>query len=179
MAVSGSTPKPLLDALELADDLRERLDVVLAGPLSEDERGLIAGAEERGLVRWVGALERERTLALQRAADALLVVTEGSTRKSVATGKLFEYLAARKPILVLGDETAAARIVLEAGAGRVTSATDPKAIAEALRELVEKPPPAPTAEAIERYGFPAVAARLAELVDEVASTSERSQTSTL
>jgi glycosyltransferase involved in cell wall biosynthesis len=179
MAVSGSTPKPLLDALELADDLGDRLDVVLAGPLSEDERGLIARAEERGLVRWVGALERERTLALQRAADALLVVTEGSTRKSVATGKLFEYLAATKPILVLGEETEAARIVLEVGAGRATSAIDPEAIATALRELVHDPSPAPAPEAIERYGFPAVAARLAGLVDEVVSTSERSQTSTL
>ena len=179
MAVSGSTPKPLLDALELLTDLRERLEVVLAGPLSEDERGLVAAAEAQGLVRWVGALDRPRTLALQRLADALLVVTEGSTRKSVATGKLFEYLAARKPILVLGDATEAARIVRETGAGTATSATDPAAIAAAIRELVERPLGPATAEAIAPYGFPAVAGRVAELVEEVVSTSERSQTSTL
>ena len=179
MAVSGTSPRPLLAALGLLPDLRDRIDVVLAGPLSEDERELVARAEQGGLVRWVGALERERTLALQRAADALLVVTEGSTRRSVATGKLFEYLAARRPILVLGEETEAARIVREAGAGRATSATDAQAIAQAVRGIVEEPPEAPAPEAIERYGFPAVAARLAKLVEEVASTSERSQTSTL
>jgi glycosyltransferase involved in cell wall biosynthesis len=179
MAVSGSTPKPLLDALALLRDLRERIEVVLAGPLSEDERGLVADAEANGLVRWVGALDRPRTLALQRAADALLVVTEGSTRKSVATGKLFEYLAARRPVLVLGEETEAARIVRETGAGTATSATDPEAIAAAIRELVERPPAPPEPETIEPYGFPAVAARVAALVEEVASTSERSQTSTL
>jgi glycosyltransferase involved in cell wall biosynthesis len=179
MAVSGSTPKPLLDALASLGDLSDRLDVVLAGPLSEDERELVARAEQGGVVRWVGALERDRTLALQRTADALLVVTEGSTRKSVATGKLFEYLAARRPILVLGEETEAARIVRETGAGTATSATDPEAIAQAVRALVEDPPQPPGADAIAPYGFPAVAARLAELVEEVASTSERSQTSTL
>jgi Glycosyl transferase 4-like domain/Glycosyl transferases group 1 len=179
MAVSGSTPKPLLAALALVPNLRERIEVVLAGPLSEDERGLIADAEANGLARWVGALDRPRTLALQRAADVLLVVTEGSTRKSVATGKLFEYLAARRPILVLGEETEAARIVRETGAGRATSATEPEAIAAAIRELVERPPAPPEPEAIERYGFPAVAARVAALVAEVVSTSERSQASTL
>jgi glycosyltransferase involved in cell wall biosynthesis len=176
-AVSGSTPRPLLEALELLGP--GMLDVVLAGPLGEDERALVEAAAQRGLVRWVGALERARALALQRAADALLVVTEGSTRRSVATGKLFEYLAARRPILVLGEETEAARIVLEAGVGRATSASDPSAIADALRALVDDPPPAPEAGAVERYGFPAIAARVAELVEEVVSTSERSQTSTL
>jgi glycosyltransferase involved in cell wall biosynthesis len=179
MAVSGSTPAPLLDALALLPDLRDRLDVILAGPLSEDERDPVARAEAGGRVRWVGTLDRERTLALQRAADALLVVTEGPTRGSVATGKLFEYLAARRPILVLGDGTEAARIVREAGAGTATSASDPVAIAAAVRALVEDPPPPPAPEAIERYALPSVAARLAELVAEVVSTSERSQASTL
>jgi glycosyltransferase involved in cell wall biosynthesis len=177
MAVSGSTPQPLVDALELVG--RDVLDVVLAGPLGEDERELVEAAADRGLLRWVGALDRPRALALQRAANALLVVTEGSTRRSVATGKLFEYLAARRPILVLGEETEAARIVLEADAGRATSASDPRAIAGALRALVDDPPPAPEADAVERYGFPAIAARVAELVEEVVSTSERSQSSTL
>jgi glycosyltransferase involved in cell wall biosynthesis len=177
MAVSGSTPRPLLEAIELLGP--GELDVVLAGPLGEDERGLVEAAAERGLLRWVGALDRPRALALQRAANALLVVTEGSTRRSVATGKLFEYLAARRPILVLGEETEAARIVLEADAGRATSASDPRAIAGALRALVDDPPPAPEADAVERYGFPAIAARVAELVEEVVSTSERSQSSTL
>jgi len=177
MAVSGSTPQPLLDALErLGPGV---VDVVLAGPLGVDERGLVERAQGRGLVRWVGPLERSRALALQRAADALLVVTEGSARRSVATGKLFEYLAARRPIVVLGEETEAARIVLEARAGRVTSAHDPVAVAETLRALVDDPPSAPEPAVVERYGFPAVAARVADLVEEVVSTSERSQTSTL
>jgi glycosyltransferase involved in cell wall biosynthesis len=167
MAVSGRTPGPLLDAL--ARVRSDRLDVVLAGPLSEDERPLIERAESDGLLRWVGVLDRSRTLALQRAADSLLVLARGASGKSVATGKLFEYLGARRPILVLGEDTEAARIVREAGAGTATSATDPEAIAGALAALADGPPPPADPAAIERYGFPAVAARLAELLDEVAS----------
>ena len=68
-------------------------------------------------MRWVGALDRNQTLALQRRADTLLVLTEGASGPSVATGKLFEYLGAGRPILVLGEGTAAADIVRSAGAG--------------------------------------------------------------
>ena len=152
--------------------------MILAGPLAEDERELVARAEREGLVRWVGALDRGRTLALQRAADTLLVVTEGSARRSVATGKLFEYFGAGRPVLVLGEGTAAAEIVRSAGAGIVTSATDPDAIAGSLERLVGGDPlPPPDPAAVERYTFPAIAAEVALLVDEVVSRAERGQTS--
>ena len=150
MAVSGSTPRPLLEALARVGS--DRLDVILAGPLTEDERELVARAEREGLVRWVGTLDRRRTLALQRAADTLLVVTEGPTRRSVATGKLFEYLGAGRPVLVLGEGTAAADIVRSAAAGIVTSATDPDAIASSLESLVAGDPlPPRDPAAVERY----------------------------
>ena len=86
---------------------------------------------------------------------------------SVATGKLFEYLGARRPILVLGDGTAAAEIVRSAVAGIVASATDPDEIAAALERLVTKPPAPPKPKAVAAYAFPAVAERLAALIDEV------------
>jgi hypothetical protein len=112
-------------------------------------------------------LDRTRTLRLQRAADSLLVVTEGASRRSVATGKLFEYLAAKKPILVLGDETEAARIVNETGAGFATSAIDPVQIAAALRRLLTSPPGLAAAESLEPYAHPAIAARLAQVIEQV------------
>jgi glycosyltransferase involved in cell wall biosynthesis len=168
MAVSGRSPVPLIDAIDLVrPELAEKLDVVLAGPLTEDERRLIADAENGGIVRWVGSLGREQTLALQRRADTLLVLARGASGPSVATGKLFEYLGAGRPILVLGDGTAAAEIVRSAGAGMVASATDSKEIAAALERLVEDPPPPPRPSAVEPYAFPAVAEKLAALIEEV------------
>jgi glycosyltransferase involved in cell wall biosynthesis len=169
LGAARSTPKPLLDALRRlrASEIGDRFEVVLAGPLSEEEQALLADPGLNGLVRSVGALPRPRALALQRAADALLVVTEGARRRSVATGKLFEYLAAARPVLVLGEETEAARIIAETGAGFATSAEDPDEIAKALRRLVESPP-SPTARTnAEKYAYPELAKRLAELIEAV------------
>ncbi len=129
---------------------------------------MLAASDLDGLVRAVGTLDRNRTLALQRAADTLLVITEGADRRSVATGKLFEYLAAGRPILVLGEETEAARIVKETKAGSVTSAVDSRAIAEAIRLRIhtggaEKP----DASAVGRYAWPQLGALYGELIESV------------
>jgi glycosyltransferase involved in cell wall biosynthesis len=168
MAVSGRSPAPLLEGVaRLRPELAEKLDVVLAGPLTEDERELISQAEQDGVVRWVGSLGRGQTLALQRSADTLLVLAQGASGRSVTTGKLFEYLGAGRPILVLGEGTAAAEIVRSARAGVVASATDPAEIAAVLERLVEEPLPPPKPDAVEEYAFPAVAERLAALIDEV------------
>ena len=61
----------------------------------------------------------------------------GHPSPSVATGKLFEYLGARRPVLVLGEHTEAARIVASTGAGVSAPATDPSAVATALARLVD------------------------------------------
>jgi glycosyltransferase involved in cell wall biosynthesis len=95
-------------------------------------------------------------------------VTEGAKRPSVATGKLFEYLAASRPILVLGEETEAGRIVRETQRGTATSADDPEKISAALRELVQDGGPALGGrELVEPYSWPSLAEAYAAVVDEV------------
>jgi glycosyltransferase involved in cell wall biosynthesis len=178
MAYAGRTPVPLLEALRaLKRDcprVAARLEVVLAGPLSAEEEPLVRAADLSDTVRPVGTLDRPRTLQLQHAADALLVLAEGSSRR-VATGKLFEYLATDAPILVLGDDSDAARIVAETSAGFATSGSDPNLIAPALERLVASPSERPRdTAAVEPYSYPHVAQRYAELIEEVVSRRERS-----
>ena len=177
IALARSSPRPLLDALRLlrreAPELVDGLEVVFAGPLSADEQADLAAADLSGLVRVLGPVSHERALALQRGADGLLVVTEGRRRPSVATGKLFEYLAARRPILVLGEGTEAARIVDDAGAGVAAPADAPAAIAEALRRLVAEPPGGAAPAAIDRYAYPALADAYAQLIEEVCARVAR------
>jgi hypothetical protein len=178
MAYAGRTPVPLLEAVRVLKRDRPRvaarLEVVLAGPLSAEEEPLVRAADLSGTVRPVGNLDRPRTLQLQHAADALLVLAEGSSRRA-ATGKLFEYLATDAPILVLGEGTEAARIVDETGAGFATSGSDPNLIAPALERLIASPPehPRDTA-AVEPYSYPHVARRYAELIEDVVSRRGRS-----
>ena len=144
----------------------------MAGPLSARELELLAADDLAGLVKVVGWLERPRALALQRAADTLLVVTEGPSRRSVATGKVFEYLAARRPILVLGEGTEAARIVADAGCGHATSANDP---AMRLRPASRERPSSAThgrgsrRRCSERYSYPRLVERLAALIEDAPS----------
>jgi glycosyltransferase involved in cell wall biosynthesis len=171
MAYAGRSPRALLDAVRSAPELADRLEVLFAGPLSAEERGLIEAAPG---ARALGALDRASTLALEAASDGLLVLTSGR-RRGEATQKVFEYLATGRPILVLGDGTEAARIVADAGAGIVAPADDPEAIAAALRRLLEAPAPGPAPEAIERYSYAALAARMAEQIERaIAQPSPRS-----
>ena len=136
MASSQRSPAPLLDAVRLLRDRggAERLELVFAGPLTSDERRLLEAPDLAGVVRHVGNLERAEALQLQREADGLLLLTAG-TRRGEATGKLFEYLGAERPVLVLGDDSEAARIVRDAGAGLAAPSADPEAIAAALERL--------------------------------------------
>jgi glycosyltransferase involved in cell wall biosynthesis len=178
MAYAGRTPVPLLKAVRVLKRDRPgvaaKLEVVFAGPLSAEEEPLVRAADLSDTVRPVGTLDRPRTLQLQHAADALLVLAEGSSRR-VATGKLFEYLATGVPILVLGDDSEAARIVAETRAGFATSGSDPDLIAPALERLIASPPERPRdPAAVEPYSYPHVAQRYAELIEDVVSRRERS-----
>jgi glycosyltransferase involved in cell wall biosynthesis len=178
MASSQRSPVPLLDAVRLlrsrGSAAARRLQLVFAGPLTAGERGLLEAPDLAGMVRHVGNLDRSEALRLQREADGLLLLTAG-TRRGEATGKLFEYLGAERPILVLGEGTEAARIVREADAGDVAAADDEEAIAAALKRLLAgaegapgaSPGGAPTSPsaALRRYTYPEIARRYAELVE--------------
>ena len=171
IALARSSPRPLLDGLRILERTdpaaAARIELVFAGPLSQEERDLMTSPDVAPFVRVAGPLERERTLRLQREADTLLVVTEGSSRRSVATGKLFEYLAAGRPVLVLGEETEAARIVTETGSGFATSAEDPKAIADALRRVAAGDVDIAGRNGVEAYSYERLAEEYARVIDSI------------
>jgi glycosyltransferase involved in cell wall biosynthesis len=75
---------------------------------------------------------REEVARSLQDADVLAVLT--GNHASVATTKLFEYIGAGRPILVVGRASAAARIVLDSDCG-VVADDDPESIARALAEL--------------------------------------------
>ena len=139
---------------------------------------LTAASDLGGIVRHAGTLPRRRALELQRAASGLLLLTSG-TRRGEATGKLFEYLGAERPILVLGDDSEAARIVRATASGLAAPAGDVPAIATALEELVTRGPEPHGRPAVPRadFSYPRLAARLAELVELAVERAERRKTS--
>lgn len=167
----GRDPTGLVRALEaLARQHPEdaaKLELVLAGPLTDDEAMLMRTDVSPARIVVTGTLDRPEALALQRAADALLLVAS-SRRTQLLNFKLFEYLAAGPPIFALAAGTEAGRVAEEAG-GEAVPADDVEAILAALRRLVtgDLQPTDPAVR--ERYSYPNVAERMAAVAERAAT----------
>jgi glycosyltransferase involved in cell wall biosynthesis len=171
----GRDPGPLVRALcELARTdpaVASRLELVVAGPLTEDEAELMRTDVSPARILAAGSLPRDHALALQRAADALLLLASPQ-RSQLLNFKLFEYLATGRPILPLAAGTEAGRVVEETG-GAAVPADDVAAIVGALRRLVAGELKAPEPGVSSAYSYPSVAQRMAE-VAEAAVAARRS-----
>jgi glycosyltransferase involved in cell wall biosynthesis len=163
----GRDPEPLVEGLrELArrnPDAGARLELVIAGPLTEAERELFAADVSPARIVLAGSLERDRAFALQREADCLLLLAQPA-RSQLLNIKLFEYLATGRPILALAAGTEAGRVGAELGADPV-AADDPDAIADALARLVREGVAAPDPAAVARFTYPGPAEEIAEVVE--------------
>lgn len=133
---AGTRIDALLQALEvvLSEGLGERLLFHFFGQFTRGELRAFDRFIERGVVRIGGLLPRAQALAVQRGADVLLLVT-ACGQASIATGKLFEYLAAGRPILALTKGTAAESIIRETESGWTIAPDDVAAISSLLRRL--------------------------------------------
>lgn len=129
-------PKPFLRAL--AESGLEDVIVRFAGDVRDADREY---AEALGLgdrIELLGSVSRRRSLELQRDSEALLLLIpdSGGRGKGVLTGKIFEYLAAERPILaVVPPDGAAADLLRQTGAGTVVAPDDVDAIRAALGDL--------------------------------------------
>jgi glycosyltransferase involved in cell wall biosynthesis len=162
--------RPLLEALvRISHDepaLHERVELLLAGQRTAEQRALHAEPAFAPFVRYVGFVSRPTALAIQRSADVLVLITSGE-RRGEATGKLFEYLAARRPILLLGTGNAAADIVIDAGAGIAIPTHDTDVAEAALRRILDGRLPDPPPSSRERYAYPVLAERYEHLIEHV------------
>jgi hypothetical protein len=76
-------------------------------------------------------------LAEQHAADELLLhVAPGHGSQGVYTGKVFEYVASKRPVLAMvPHDNVAGQLILDADAGTVVDPDDVSAIVEHLRSV--------------------------------------------
>jgi len=129
-------PKPFLRAL--AESALQDVVVRFAGDFRAEDREY---AESLGLgerVELLGNLSRRRSLELQRDSDVLLLLIpeSGGRGRGVITGKIYEYLAAERPILAaVPTDGAAAQLVRDTGAGVVVPPADVEALRGALLDL--------------------------------------------
>jgi hypothetical protein len=136
----GRDSRMFVEALELLLErepgLKKRLELVVAGTISGAERDFLTRGALGEVVRVLGQVPYPRALGLQQAADGLLLIPGGA---AATTAKVFEYLAARRPILAVTEQgSAAADLLAEAGAHTVAPPDGADSLAEAVRSYVAR-----------------------------------------
>jgi glycosyltransferase involved in cell wall biosynthesis len=138
------SPRPFLQALAGMLDRRADLKgLVLArfiGELRGDDRAFAHGLGIDGAWREEGFLPYSESIRAQRAADALLLLIPhaGGRGDTVLSGKVFEYVAACRPMLAaVPPSGAAANLIRSVGAGSVVDSDDVGAISAALERMVD------------------------------------------
>ena len=161
---SDGNPLKLWDVLssKCSSDpvFRSRLQIRLAGKVDSE---IVAAIRERGLgdrLVLLGYLPHAETVREQQQADILLLpLRQEPEYRKVLPGKIFEYLAARRPVLGIGQEDgAAAEVLRTSGAGAMYDWDK----SHQLLEFIESQHSAATD--IDRYSRRNLTAKLTEIL---------------
>jgi len=131
-------PRPFFSALA---QIEAPITARFVGDLRAADKAWVESLELGERLELIPFCPHHKAIELQRNSDALLLLlpNEGGRGLDVPSGKLYEYLAARRPILAsVPPNGAAAELVRDAKAGVVVPPEDGEAIRAALAELVER-----------------------------------------
>jgi glycosyltransferase involved in cell wall biosynthesis len=134
----GRDPRPVLTAVA-----QSGLDVTtrFVGDFRPRDRAYAAELRIDGRLELHGYVDHRRSCELQRDSEALLLLIPNARGRGrgVVPAKLFEYIAAARPILAAVPlDGEAATIVRDLDAGPVVDPDDVAAIGSALGEMVER-----------------------------------------
>ena len=152
---------------------RESLRLRLCGKVDRDVLGTIAAAGLAANVVDLGYVDHATAVREQRAATLLLLPLRNDPQyKPILPGKLFEYLAARRPILGIGQEDGAMAAVLEETAAGTMCDWDNEAgmkrfLTEAWKAFREDGGVPATSGPVDRYSRRNLTRELAALLDKV------------
>lgn len=108
------------------------------GAYGSETPHLVAESGLEDVVQLVKYVPHSDLIGYQLAADALvLIIGEGLRSEIILTGKLFEYLAVKKPILAAVPPGAAADLLQDANVGTIVPPNDVAAITAQLAALFE------------------------------------------
>lgn len=132
-------PRPLFEAakqlLRSGAIAPSQLDIAIYTTPQPWLFDLVAESGLGGVVSIHPTAEREKIMELERRADLLWVMLfDGDADAGVLTGKLFEYLGARRPIIVTGgpNDCALDEVLAKTGVG-----TRPRSVAQIAQSLLE------------------------------------------
>ncbi len=143
----------------------------VAPEIAERYRQILDTCGLTGQVSFPGDVPHRAAKQAQVDADYLLLIVDtGATSDGVIPGKLFEYVAARRPIFALTNPGATADIIRQGQLGRVVAVEDVEGCTAALREVLSAPVPPPLAmddPFLAQFDRRSLAGRLAGVFDSV------------
>ena len=178
---SATSARPFLSALERLlgrrPGLSENLRVRFVGRIDSREVDAFESPALSGVISRQSYVPHDRAVLEMRSADALLLLLAdlpGAER--ILTGKIFEYLAARRRILAVVPEGEASRLILAQNAGEVVSPNRIGDIEAAIEGLCDNPPtPLPPDEGITRYSRRRGAEQLSLVLENLPPSNRRSR----
>ncbi len=128
----------LIEGINLLESqIKDKLRLRFVGKFSDQlyNKIVLAGLEDK--VDFVGYVEHQKAIEYMLSANILLLVIPNiKNNEGILTGKLFEYLAANRPILLIGPENGdAANIIKDTHSGITCSYTNAHQIANSLKTL--------------------------------------------
>ena len=149
---------------EMPESFRAKLRIRLVGTVDREVLEAISANGLAGNVIELGYLDHAAAIREQRAATILLLPLRNDPQyRPILPGKLFEYLASRRPILGIGQtDGAMARVIAEAQAGETFDWDDEAGI----RRFLEKEP-RQTEGSIDKYTRENLTAELARLLESI------------
>jgi len=125
-------------------------------------------------VEYVEYLPHEKVAGeLSTSSLLLLILNDTPNSKGILTGKLFEYLAAKRPVLCLGPTDGdAAKVLTDTGSGFTASFHDKQSVKKLLLELFSRYQAGKlqvNSSSVEQYSREQLTRKLAEVLDEMTS----------
>lgn len=125
-----------ISAFSMSDIVREqRIRFIIVGSLDADNRRILESLGEKVDLDLVGVVPYMESLAYQVNADCLLLLQTanyGDTGSEILTGKVFEYIASRRPILAAAIPGDLTDLIKDNDFGAVADPFDEKGIIDAL-----------------------------------------------
>lgn len=114
-------PSPVLQAMNMIYEKQQNIRLNFWGNVTEEVRSKLIGLDINGILSIHPYIPHSEMLQeIVNSSLLLLLINKVPNNSGIITGKLYEYLAAKVPVLGLGpDDGEAACILQETGAGKM------------------------------------------------------------
>jgi glycosyltransferase involved in cell wall biosynthesis len=178
--IDRRTPKYFLMAIDKLlkekPEIRKDFEACFVGYFRKENEKIVKKLNLDDVVNIIGYVDHNECIKYLVTSDVLwMIIGEGKGDDMMSTGKLYEYIGARKPILGCVPDGVAKNTIQESGAGVVVRPDDVKGISEAIYDLYLKYKknslPIPSEEFVDKFDRSKLTCELSKIFELLTSYS--------